>query len=59
MINPCVNCTNSFLYDPPAFPLFSRVKLYSNNALVFYKVNSQPASGQGTVRNSRAVARRT
>jgi len=33
--------------------------VYSNNSLVFYKPNSLSASIGSTVRNSRAVARRT
>jgi hypothetical protein len=33
--------------------------LYTNNAQVYYKVNSLPAGGVATVRNSRTKARRT
>lgn len=37
----------------------ARRSLYSNNALVFYKVNSLPSCPVGSVVNSRVVARRT
>ncbi len=41
------------------FPKFNTTK-YSNNALVFYKSNSQASSGGGWgSRNSFAIARRT
>lgn len=33
--------------------------LYSDNALVYYKTNSLPSCGVGTVRNSRHTARKT
>jgi len=33
--------------------------IYSNNALVFYKVNSLPSCPVGSVVNARVVARRT
>ena len=36
-----------------------RGSTYSNNALVFYKSHSSPTSSTGTVRNHRAIARRT
>lgn len=57
--SPCVTNNNSYLYIPPVFPLNTRIKIYSNTSLVFYKNNSLPSCSVGTVRNSRAVARRT
>ena len=33
--------------------------IYSNNVLVFYKVNSLPSCPVGSVVNARVVARRT
>ena len=33
--------------------------IYSNNALVYYKVNSLPSCGVGSVRNARVIGRRT
>ena len=57
---PCVTNNDSYLYTPPVFSMRNhKKKLYSNNALIFYKSNSLPSSGAGTVRNSRAIARRT
>ena len=57
--NPCTSCAQSFLYTPPRFPMGTRKSLYSNNAMVFYKTNTVTSCPGGTVRNARAIARRT
>ena len=59
MKNPCVSCPVSLIYDTPVFPLWSKKTVYSNNALVYYKVNSLPSCGVGSVRNARVIGRRT
>lgn len=57
--NPCVSSTSSFIYTPPIFPLGTRKPYYSNNSMIFYKRATVYSSTSGTVRNSRAISRRT
>ena len=49
--------------DKPTQPFVSMRRIvgsiYSNNAVVYYKSNSLPSCGVGTVKNSRHVARKT
>lgn len=59
MRNPCEKCPVSLIYNPPILPFWYRKPLYTNNSLVFYKSNSLPSCGVGSVVNSRAIARRT
>ncbi len=43
----------------PAQPVRYYMPLFTNNSQVFYKPNSLPSCGVGSVRNSRLKARRT
>uniref|UniRef100_A0A6C0IHY2 Uncharacterized protein n=1 Tax=viral metagenome TaxID=1070528 RepID=A0A6C0IHY2_9ZZZZ len=49
--------------SPPPPPTVSMRRIvgsiYSDNARVYYKSNSLPSCGVGTVKNSRHVARKT
>jgi hypothetical protein len=55
--NPVPNITSTVL--PTIFPQYRLQSVFSDNSLVAYKINNQSGGSVGTVKNSRAIARRT
>jgi hypothetical protein len=60
---PYIEFSPFYVYSNPTHQIIRAPKMkmpiFSNNAQVYYKPNSLPSGGIGTVRNSGAKGRRT